>query len=147
MVLHVAQVVPTILLIPVPLQEPLLVLEPQRYRKHDQKLLDYPLVDTFRERLDRVPVLPHDVRVRPTGVRRGELGDVVDLEVVLHARDEVASSRGLPAVVVALLQGGAVGSLGRVREGQDRVREGELGIDLGGFKTMVGDVEEACVVG
>lgn len=82
--------------------------------------------------------------MRPAGVRGGEFGDVVDLEVVPYTRDEVAGPRGLPAVVVALLQGGAVWSLGRVWEGENRVREGELGVDLGRCQAMVGDVEEAC---
>jgi len=112
MVLHVPQVVPALLLIPVPLQEPLLIFEPQHHCKYDQEFLYDQLVDALREGLDRGPVLPHDVRMEPTRVRGDELGDVVDLEVVPHARDEVARPRGLPAVVVALLEGGAVGCLG-----------------------------------
>lgn len=69
-------------------------------------------MDALRERLDRVPVLPHDVRVGPASMRGDELGDVVDLEVIFDARDEVARPGGLPAVVVALLEGGAVGGFG-----------------------------------
>lgn len=67
-VLHVPQVIPTVLLIPVPLQEPLLVLEAQHHGKNNQQLLDNLLVDSFRKCFYCAPVLPHDVRVWAAGV-------------------------------------------------------------------------------
>lgn len=112
MVLHIPQVIPTALLIPVSLHEPLLILESQHHSKDNQELFHDLLMDALRERLDRAPVLSHDVRVGPAGMLGDELRDVVDLKVVLDARDEVASPGRLPAVVVALLEGGAVRGLG-----------------------------------
>lgn len=57
-------------------------------------------------------MLPHNVRVGPAGMFGDELRDIVDLEIVFNAWDKVASLGGLPAVVVALLEGGAVGGFG-----------------------------------
>lgn len=144
---HIPQVVPALLLITVPLEKPLLVLEAEHHGEHDQELFNDLLVNALRERPDRGPVLPDHVRVGAAGVCGDELGDVVDLKVVLDARYEVAGPRGLPAVVIALLEGGAVGRLGRVWEGQDRVREGELGVDLTWSQAVIGNVEEACFFG
>lgn len=69
-------------------------------------------MDAFRERLDRAPVLPHDIRVGAAGVCGDELGDVVDLKVIFDTGDEISGPGWLPAVVVTLLEGGAIGGLG-----------------------------------
>lgn len=72
-----------------------------------------------------------------------EFGDVVYLKVVLYAWDEVACPRWFPAVVVSLLESGAVGLFFFRGEGKDGFGEGELGVNVGGAETVAFDVEEA----
>jgi hypothetical protein len=125
------------------LDEPLLVLELQREREDDQERLHDALVDVRRELLDGGPVLPDDLRVRPVRVLGDELGDIVDLEVVLDARDQVSRPRGLPAIVVPGLQGRAVGLLLLVGLAEDAVGEGELRVNLLLAEPVSSDIEEA----
>jgi hypothetical protein len=73
-----------------------------------------------------------------------EFGDIVYLEVVLYAREEVSCPRWFPPVVVPLLESGAVGLFFFRGEGKDGFGEGELGVDVGGAEAVVFDVEEAC---
>lgn len=131
------------LLVSVLLDEPLLVLELQRERKDDQERLDDALVDVRRELPDGGPVLPDDLRVRPVRVLGDELGDVVDLEVVLDARDQVSRPRGLPAVVVSGLEGRTVGLLLLVCLAEDAIGEGELRVNLLLAEPVTSDIEEA----
>lgn len=129
-VLHVPQVISAALFVPMPVDEPLLVAQAESDGEHDEQLLDNAVVDPLGERLNLGPVPPHHLGLRPTGVLRYELGDVVDLKIVLDAWHQGARARRLPAVVVAVLEGRAEGPLVLIREGQDGLGQGELGVNF-----------------
>lgn len=69
------------------LHEPVLIIQSQRKRKNDQQLLDDVIMHMPRELFDGRPVLLHNFRVRPLGMFRNKLGNVVNLKVVPDARD------------------------------------------------------------
>ena len=58
---------------------------------------------------DCLPMLFYDLWMWSIGMLGYEFGDIVDLEIVFYARDEVACPRWFPAVVVPLFESGAVG--------------------------------------
>lgn len=100
--------VPTTLLVAVPLYEIFFVFKFKRNGEDDQQFLHDLVVNAFREVADVVPVLPYNVWMRSILVLWDEFGDVVDLEVVLDSGDQVSNAGRLPAVVVSLLERGTV---------------------------------------
>lgn len=99
--------------------EILFILQLQGNGKYNKQFLYNLLMDTFREILNGGPMLLHDFRMRPVGVFRDELGNVVYLEVVLDPGNQVADARWFPAIVVTGFQSGSVRLLLGIRKGED----------------------------
>lgn len=127
----------------VPLQEPLLVIKLQRYGKDYEELLYDLLVNVPREALDGLPVTLDYIRMRPLRVLWDELGDIIDLEVVLDARDEIAGTCWLPTVIVASFKSRTVWIFGGIRKREDRLRKRELTVNVFLCETVIRNVEEA----
>jgi hypothetical protein len=136
--------IPTRLLIPMLINKPLLILEPQSNSKNRKKLLDNLIMDMSREPLDTIPLLAHNIGMRTIRVLRREFWDIVNLEIIFHPRDKRPDTRGLPAVVVALFERCAVFLFFFGGQGQDGFCDCELGVDLGFWEAVVCYVEEAC---
>ena len=128
-----------------PLNKPLVVLKSQGQGKYDKQLLYNMVVDVLREPLDRRPVALHHLRVWPVGVLCGELGDVVDFEVVLYSGDQVAGPGRLPAIVISRFEVCSKGELLLVGPRQDGCGEGELGVDVFSAQAVILDVEESWI--
>ena len=74
---------------------------------------------------------------------REELEEIVHLDVILDAGDDLRDAEGSVAVVVAGLEVGAVAEFLGHGEGEDVAADGELAVDGGLGEAVVGDVEKA----
>lgn len=101
-------------------------------------------MNMYRELLNSIPMFSHDFRMFPVGMLRHKFGDVVDLEIVLYARDKIACACWFPPVVVPLFESGPVGLFFCGGEREHRLGEGELGVNVAGAEAVIFDVEEAC---
>lgn len=87
---------------------------------------------------------PDNLRMRATRVLRDEFRDVVDFEIILHARNQVPYTSWLPSVVVSLFEGGAILLLLIVGQGENPFSQTKLGVDFFLAQAIIFDVEKPC---
>lgn len=123
--------------------QPVLIFKFQCESKDHEKFGDNVVVNMPGELLNSNKVFGNWGWVLALSVFPIEFWDVVYLKIVFHTWNKVTGPCRLPAVVITLLEGGTVGSLFFVREGESGSAYGELCVDILRTETMVNDVEES----
>jgi hypothetical protein len=141
MVLHIPQMTIASHIVAMPLEEEVL-WELEDDGEEYEKPADDVVVDVPRESLDSGAVLIDHRRLRPLELRY-ELGDVVNLRVVVDARPHLTQAQRLVSVVPAVLDIRAVLELLLGWEVEYFLADGELLIYLRLCQTEVDDVEKS----
>lgn len=140
-ILHVSQVAVASFVITVLLEKEILWQFQNDGQKY-QQLARNVVGDVSRETLNVLTVRIDNLRM-PALQFRDELGDVVDLRVVIDTRTDLTEPHRLVPIVPAVLQVSAVFQLLFCGELEELFANRELAIDIFLAETEVGDVEKA----